>query len=162
MGITPRFKLSDIRKKLEEDVAKIDKAVLANLSYLGEECVNHARSVGDYIDQTGNLRNSIGYVIVKDGKIVKRNFQRSANVKNAKGKTTKGAKDGLVTGEKLAEELARQAPPSGFVLIVVAGMVYASKVESRGRNVLSSAENYAKKEMPGIVAKLKSQIAKMK
>lgn len=162
MGVTPRFKPSDIRKKLEEAVARIEKAIFANLSYLGEECVNHARTVGDYRDQTGNLRNSIGYVIVKDGQIVKRNFQRSASVKNSKGKTTKGGKDGVLTGEKLAEELARQVAPEGFVLIVVAGMAYASKVESRGRNVLSSAENYAKAEMPGIITKLKSQIARMK
>lgn len=161
MGLEPRFKPSDIRKQLEAFVAKVDKSIIANLSYLGEECVNHARTAGDYNNVTGNLRNSIGYVIAKDGQIIKRNFKRSATVKNEKGKTTNGSKEGVKVGQTLAEELASKAP-KGFVLIVVAGMVYASKVESRGRNVLSSAENYAKSELPGIISKLKSQIARMK
>jgi hypothetical protein len=161
MGLEPRFTPADIRKKLEEAVVKIDKAIIANLRYLGEECVNHARTSGDYNNVTGNLRNSIGYVIVKDGQIVKRDFKRTASVTNAKGKKTKGSQEGAKIGQALAEQLASKAP-KGYVLIVVAGMVYASKVESNGRNVLSSAENYAKSQLPGIMRQLKAQIARMK
>lgn len=47
------------------------------LQRTGEEFVKIARLEGNYIDHTGNLRSSIGYVIVKDGRIVGKNFQLS-------------------------------------------------------------------------------------
>ena len=40
------------------------------LMRVGEECVNYARVNGGYLDQTGNLRSSIGYVVMDNGKII--------------------------------------------------------------------------------------------
>lgn len=165
MGLKPTFKLSDIRAKLAADAKRIEKAILLRLQYLGEECVTMARSLDTYKDQTGNLRNSVGYVIAKDGRVVNNNFRKSASVtsttKSGKTKTTTGSGDGVKTGENLALEILL-GMRRGYVLIVVAGMDYAAHVETMGNDVLSSAEQFAKKELPGMKAKLKLQVQTMK
>jgi hypothetical protein len=165
MGLKPTFKLSDIQAKLAADAKRIEKAILLRLQYLGEECVTLARSLDTYKDQTGNLRNSVGYVIAKDGRVVNNNFRKSASVtsttKSGKTKTTKGSADGVKTGENLALEILL-GMRRGYVLIVVAGMDYAAHVETMGNDVLSSAEQFAKKELPGMKAKLKRQVQTMK
>lgn len=84
---------------------------------------------GDYLDQTGNLRNSIGYFIAKDGEIIKGN--------------------GSAESKSFASSLIRQYN-SGFSLIVVAGMEYAIYVEAKGYNVISSSELFAKNKLPDI------------
>ncbi|MCF2498399.1 hypothetical protein [Dyadobacter chenhuakuii] len=165
MGLRPTYKLADIRAKLEADAKRIEKAILFRLEYLGEECVTLARSLDTYQDQTGILRNSVGYVIARDGRVIKNNFRKSANVvsstKAGKSKTTKGSADGVKMGEALALEILLGVK-RGFVLIVVAGANYASHVETMGYDVISSAEQFAKKEMPLMKAKLKMQVQSMK
>ncbi|WP_138481541.1 hypothetical protein [Dyadobacter bucti] len=164
MGLRPTFKIGDIRKSLEDRMARIDKAIVNRLQYLGEQCVNVARSLDTYKDQTGNLRNSIGYVLLKDGVIIKGDFKRSASVtsttKAGKTKTTKGSADGVQTGKSFAESLAK-GYPRGYVLIVVAGMNYAAAVESKGKDVLTSSELYAKEHLPRMVSQLKANINRM-
>ena len=153
MGIRATFKLSDVRKILARKIEAVNEATLNTLSFLGEKCVNKARSLNTYRDQTGNLRNSIGYLVVHNGRVVKRGFGRSASVKSATGRTTKGSKDGVLTGRALAEQLASQVTQE-WALIVVAGMNYAVKVESKGLDVLTSAEQLAKAELPGLLRQL--------
>jgi len=152
MALKPNFTLADVRRKLEQDAKLIEQAIIMRLAYLGEECVNDARINGSYMDQTGNLRSSTGYVIAKDGKIIKQFFE-TAN-KDDGGKGVKNAR-------KLALDLLFDYK-EGYVLIVVAGMNYAAKVEARGKNVLSSAESYAMQELPKLKAQLAGQIARMK
>lgn len=165
MGIRAKFTVADIRTKLEADSKKIERAILIQLQYLGEECVTMARSLDTYKDQTGNLRNSVGYIILRNGSVVKKNFGRSASVKKVskKGKerVTTGSGDGVKVGEKLALDLIA-GYSKGYALIVVAGMEYAAKVETNGKDVLSSSEQYAKKQLPQMKAQLTRQIKAMK
>lgn len=146
MGIKPNFTRADVAKYLEQKRALIEKAIIRNLQYLGEQCVNQARTNGDYTDRTGNLRSSVGYVVVAGGEIVDRNFQKS------KGDT------GLSVGSELAERLAQQYE-SGYALIVVAGMNYALYLEAKHhRDVLTSAELFAQQKLPLMMAKLGKKI----
>lgn len=119
------------------------------LNYVGEQCVNQARSgkgkIKDFTDRTGNLRSSIGYVVVKDGVIVKKNFTESGN-------GTQSGKAGKKEGKALAESLAKQT--KGFCLIVVAGERYAVYVKNKGFDVIDSAELLARKIVPQLLAKL--------
>ena len=46
----------------------------------------------------------------------------------------------------------------GVALVVVAGMNYAAYVEARGKNVLSSAEHLAERELPRMLEKLITNI----
>jgi hypothetical protein len=113
---------------------KIKQTCILKLRYIGEECVRQARKHGTYTDRTGNLRSSVGYVIVDNSKIMAESEFRP--VKN----TTEGGD----TGHKYARRLANRYP-KGIALIVVAGMKYAVYVQRRGHDVTASAELLAER-----------------
>lgn len=144
MGLKANFSLQDIRKDFALVTAQFDAAVIITLSYLGEMGVIQARSLNTYQDQTGNLRSSVGYLILRNGLVVKSAF-------------TGGKAQGRSEGNAVARQLAAQFP-TGYALIVVAGMNYAATVESRGLDVLTSAQLLAEREMPGLIEQLKSKI----
>lgn len=143
MGIKQITPASEIDRYIEQQVERIIKAAIYNLQFIGERCLNAARETNSYKDRTGNLRSSLGYVIVRDGKIV---YQSDFEVV-LQGDT--GAKSGI----QYAKEVARQFS-EGIVLIVVAGMNYASYVSATGRDVLDSAELLADKLVPQILKQL--------
>ena len=80
---------------------------------------------GEYLDDSANLRSSIGYLVLKNGQIVHQNM--------------KGTSEG-VSAAKVALE---NVPKSGLQLIGVAGMDYTSYVESKGYNVITSQATMA-------------------
>lgn len=143
MGITQKTPESEIDKYIEEQVERITNALIYNLQYIGERCLNAARETNSYKDRTGNLRSSLGYVIVLDGKI---KYQSNFEV------VMQGS-DGARSGIQYAKEVARQFP-EGIVLLVVAGMQYASYVSATGRDVLDSAELLADRLVPQILKQL--------
>lgn len=162
MGVKPTFKMADIKAQLAAAVRRIDRAIFLMLSYLGEQAVKIAREKGDYRDVTGNLRSSIGYVIAKNGKVMKANFERNLiKTDPTKRRRNNYGKDGVAEGERFARSLVAGFG-SGWVLIVVAGMAYAAKVESRGRDVLTSAKQYSDTELPGLLRDLKQSVDKMR
>lgn len=164
MGLIPKFTRSDVRKAFAARTKAIERAVITNLLYLAEQLVNQARSTNSYQDQTGNLRNSIGYVLLRNGKVIRSDFKRSASVVavvNGKKRTTKGSKDGVQAGRDKALEVAKEYT-TGYALIVVAGMNYAALVESRGLDVLTSAEQLARTELPRMLRDLKVDIASIR
>lgn len=119
-----------IDKKIAKEINRAENEILKKLSFIGENAVNDARGNGDYMDNTGNLRSSIGYTILKNGETVRTSsFDREKQ----------GASKAKIESTKLLDEL-RTKFKTGFVLIVVAGMDYAVTVEARGRNVLSSSK----------------------
>lgn len=80
-----------------------------------------ARKKGNYQDHTGNLRSSIGYVIVKDGDILTENYKQSTSGTDKQ------------TGIREAKRLVSELIPlykRGWVLIGVAAMPYAVYVEA--------------------------------
>jgi hypothetical protein len=101
------------------------------LTYAGEEGVKNARINGNYIDQTGNLRSSIGYAVVKDGQIVQQSFEKAGS--GSDGDT------GLRESKRLVSKLSSKLS-TGIVLVLVAGMDYALYVENiKSKDVLSGA-----------------------
>lgn len=119
-----------IDKKIAKEINRAENEILKKLSFIGENAVNDARGNGDYLDNTGNLRSSIGYTILKNGETV-----RTSSFDRVKQEASKAKREST----KLLDEL-RTKFNTGFVLIVVAGMDYAVTVEARGRNVLSSSK----------------------
>ena len=113
-------------------------------------CIKVAREDGAYHDVTGNLRSSIGYVIFCRGQLVSETFNL------ANGGSGKGKSNAVSTARSYAVGLAEKwAGDNDYVLIVVAGMNYASSVESRGLNVLVTAEQYAETVLPRMISMLK-------
>ncbi|OPB98927.1 hypothetical protein BAS10_04465 [Elizabethkingia meningoseptica] len=156
MGIKANFDWNGIDNYLEDRRKLLENLILRNLNYLGMKCVAYAKSLDTYKDQTGNLRNSIGYVIVKNGLIVEALFQSDSRGP-AYGTSDKS---GEVEGEKFAKEVARNFR-EGYVLIVVAGMEYASYVEDvRHLDVLQPAETLAKSEVQKIIGNIINSMKK--
>lgn len=143
MGAKQITPMSEVEAYLDEQIERIEQRIIYNLSYVGEQCLTEARSTNSYKDQTGNLRSSIGYIIVKDGKVI-RQSDFAVVRKGSEGKSE---------GEKFARSLASKFP-DGIVLIVVAGMNYASYVSAKGYNVLDSAELLADRLVPSILKQL--------
>ena len=113
-------------KKGMEDLADtVIERIIEGLKFIGEEFVVECRqqpgdpetahSMGYYIDRTTNLRNSIGYLVQKDGV--------------------------LIEGEPGSQDI----PDHGIYLAGTAGMSYASHVEAKGYNVISRQREEAYK-----------------
>lgn len=120
---------------LEQQIQRAKDAIVFNFCLIGEGGVIHARDNGEYKDCTGNLRNSIGYVIAYDGQVLEWGFKYSSGITN---------KSEFFAKHKVYEMLVGE---TGYTLLIVAGMNYARKVEDRGKNVLSATEGYLKKEV---------------
>ncbi len=130
--------------KLLKDAQRIEKAIVSRLQMIGEQFVSDARNQptptvsrkkdqktgkvkiagpkeGVYEDQSSNLRSSLGYFIMKDNVVI------GGNV------------DGTTVGRSQAKAVLVDIPQrKGLRLVGVAGMNYASAVESMGYNVITS------------------------
>ena len=148
-GMTPLFTFDEMERWLEHFQSKAEDKMLVFLQAGGEKFIQVARQSGSYKDQTGNLRSSVGYVIAKDGEVVKENF-----VESDKGtdKTT-----GKYKGRRLAEEVSLSYT-GGYVLVGVAGMEYAAAVEAKGYEVVSGAnaqcEKYLRDTLKSVFRKI--------
>lgn len=146
MALKSNFNVNDFEKIFKEKQREIENKIIRILRYVGELAVNEAKLNGNYKDHTANLRNSIGYVVAVDGKIIDEDFSLTAKgVKPDSNNPTK-------YGKTLAYEVAKGK--NGISLVVVAGMRYAVYVEAKGRNVLTSAEQYAKSKLPILLKSL--------
>jgi hypothetical protein len=142
----------EIESYFEREVARRENALQRTLTYIGEACVRAARSTDSYKDRTGNLRSSTGYVLVKNGRVIQASGFKQESAKRPLEADEKA--DGGKSGKAFAKELAAKHP-TGFALIIVAGMNYASKVAATGRDVLDSAELEADRLVAELVRELR-------
>jgi hypothetical protein len=115
MAITGNYKPEDWNRVREQ----IHERVIAAMVYAGEQFITDSRSqpgdhaLGFYEDRTGNLRNSIGYYVFYNGlQVASNDPMGNAN-------------------------LVMPYVSSGYQLIGLAGMDYATYVEAKGYNVIS-------------------------
>lgn len=152
MGIKMTTPMSEVNAYLKAEAERIHRLTIRALAYLGEQCVKLARDRApelSWMDRTGNLRSSIGYIITHNGNIVQ----------YSDFKQVKQGSEGVKTGKDFAEEIVKQFS-SDYVLVVVAGMNYAEFVEARdNKDVLATPELFANKELPKMFERLKKQIA---
>ncbi len=134
----PKFTRATVHKYTEGVARQLERIIIRELQILGAECVNIARTQGDYMDQTGNLRSSIGFELYANDKLVDENFEPHPGAGSTDGS------EGKMKGKALATEIG---PLGTYTLVIVAGMEYAEEVEARGRDVLSSANLYAETQM---------------
>lgn len=139
-NLTPEGAISEF---IGQQVERVTSALIYNLCAVGEQVLNQARSTNSYKDQTGNLRSSIGYVVAVDGEVVQ----------SSSFEVVKDGADGSRDGKSYALELVKQFP-EGIVLIVVAGMNYASYVSAKGYDVLDSSDVLADRLVPEILKQL--------
>lgn len=142
MAIKPMFTKNDVRERFDNFLKEVEKAQIEALERLGEECVTHAREIPaevGFTDRTGNLRSSMGYVIFKNGVAIRSNYVQVLE-----------GSEGVKAGQQLAEQVG--SGTKGIVLVVTAGMNYATYVEAKGRDVLASAELLAQRKLPKILS----------
>ena len=147
-----------IGKALENAIAAETAILIRKIAYIAEQAVNKQRDLGDeykglsakqlaqkrrekhtpnYIDDTGNLRQSIGYMIAVDGEPIAADLQNQA-----------------------AQNLANNAlsdSPKGIVLILTAGMEYTKYVHRLGYDVLTTAELFCKQQFEKMLNKYKQK-----
>lgn len=152
--ITPAFTEADVQKDIDKFMDRVLRVTLSEISRVGDKFVTDARSKapadagpgGSFNDQTGNLRSSIGYIIVYDGKIVRENFDHG------------GGPIGQKEGRDFAEYQAA-LNPTGWALITVAGMEYAAFVEAKGYDVITGSTLNANSQMNKVWARVKGAFA---
>lgn len=128
---TTNINQQKVQRALVAYIDRFEKKLIQKFQFAAEKFVAAARSKtpdeGSFEDQTGNLRSSIGYVILRHGNPVMENFQ-----------VTKNGDLGLKNAKKFLKKLAANHP-RGIVLIVCAGMDYALIVESKGKDVITGS-----------------------
>lgn len=153
MGITTRQTQTSFSKFFIKAQNIIESEIKRALSRLGEECntmVRDRSAKNSWNDITGNLRSSIGYAIYKHG---------VAEVESAFEIVKNGA-EGAAVGKELIDTLADYYVGT-YVLVVLAGMSYAEDVERReNKDVLASAEIWAKSVVDGRMQKAKEKAIK--
>lgn len=138
--------IKELQRRLADMKQVVDKRVETELRQLGEEAVTYSKENKGYRDHTANLKNSISYALFKDGKLLESKVgiipkpEEDANGQaQVEDNLMKFAsKDGVVS-------------PTGYTLIVVAGMNYGKYVEDKGYNVLYLTERYLRKGIEGII-----------
>ena len=133
-----------VQTVMETAVAIIEEEILQSLIRLGEECLTRIRTRSkeeSWIDQTGNLRSSIGYAVYAYGmEVIGSTFQAIP------GPTGNGM-DGVQKGQEYIKSLASKFSET-YALVVVAGMDYAEYVEAmNNKDVLAGTEIWAKKQI---------------
>lgn len=132
--IVSKTDMRKLRSGLQAKMKDIADLIIKQFSFIGEECIRIARENGSYNDITGNLRSSIGYVILYDGKPVQQGASKQYSGEKGNGE------QGAPAAESLLQKLQAKFP-WGIVLIVCAGMNYAAYVENvHHKDVLTSAE----------------------
>lgn len=143
MPITPITPSRQIDRAVDNYVANVRRAILYKMQYVGERCIVEARTTANFTDRTGNLRSSIGYVVVMDGKVQHK----------GRFEVVKQGSEGAAEGDKFISKVVAEFPKD-IVLVVAAGMKYAAYVAAKGFNVTDSAELLAHKLVPQILTQL--------
>lgn len=150
--IKPLWRDSDVRRFYDAFNKEADRKIFLFLQREGELFVTYARKNGNYKDHTGNLRSSVGYAIVREGKVVSKNLELSRDgLVRIKG---------LTKAKWLIDELAR-IYIKGWTLLGVAAMEYAAAVEAiEGKNVISAAVEYTENDTRSMSRILFDKLAK--
>lgn len=146
MAIKTNFTKDDVKARLDAFLDEIQRKQIARLQQLGEMCLIEARTNKGYMMQTGALLSSTGYQVFVDGIAIHSKFEA------ASGAQSDAAAKGVNAGQTVADAIGKET--KGVCLVVVAGMNYATYVEAKGKNVLTSAEHLAERELPRMLEKL--------
>jgi hypothetical protein len=127
---------------------RIERAIILEMGVMVAQLENHAKASAGYEDQTSNLKGSIGGVVLDNGrKVAEKGFDSDGSEGNA-------------TGREFVNSLIGNHP-SGLVMIIVAGMEYATYQEDfHNNNVLKKSELKMQRELPIMMKRLKLKIDK--
>jgi hypothetical protein len=180
----PKFTNAETEKFLKDKMERIQEAVLLAVQKVGEDFVTNARNMGAYKDQTGNLRSSTGYVIIKDGlqytsggfvKIrvnaiakKKKKPKKAANASDvieSAVESSGGKVATIINGPEAGKDLAKTIQKEnaekfkkGIFLIGVAGKEYAIHVEAKGKDVITGSSTIAIKQLTESLERIRTKV----
>lgn len=144
--LTPQFNTAQIKAMILKKAKRFEDAALSRLQQVFELALNYYRNSSTWTDQTGNLRSSGGYIILRNSEqLVSGGFE-----------VIKEGAEGAETGQRIAEEIALQYP-TGLIGIFVAGMDYAVYVEATGRDVLTGPSMIGKDALKKDIEELRAK-----
>ena len=159
MAVKAEFKVEGLRalqQKLNERKEALKRVLDMKILQLAEEAVSHAKVNKGYKDRTANLKNSISYALYYDGGLVTRGIGNIPNPQEAP-KEHSGVAENL-------ESFAQQnggIRPTGYSLVIVAGMEYGAHVEHKGYNVLHLTKYFLHDEMRKILEETIEEVKNM-
>lgn len=148
MPVKNNIDAARIRQRIEAAIQNRTRAIVAQLFYIGEECLANARANHLYLNQTGNLCSSIGYCVIVDGEIVHEGEWRQVAGKQGNGQ------EGKQKGMEFLHRLAAEQPAQGITFMMVAGMPYAQYVEAMSLDVLDTSQQMAETKIKGMLNRL--------
>lgn len=126
--IKAKFSMGAVEKHIQKAIEQQNNAIQSFLENAGEVFIETAHANADFMNHTYNLRSSIGYGVVKDGKVVKSEF-----------KALSTGEEGVRKGKSVLDQAVSELNLNkGFALIGVAGEDYAAAVEAKGKDVITS------------------------
>lgn len=143
------FKIKGIealKQRLAEKKQAVDNVLSTEFSELGEKAVVYSKENKGYKDRTANLKNSISFAVFKDGKLTNTVIGQIPEPDKASG--------GQEQVQSALEEYAAKpgvVAPTGYTIIVVAGMNYGKYVEDKGYNVLYLTKGFLRDGIKGIL-----------
>ena len=143
-----KFSAKRIRERINDAIERRKAALIAQLFYIGEECLANAKANHLYQNQTGNLCSSIGYCVIDNGQIV-----HEGEWKETAGLQGDG-KEGMQKGMEYLHQLATEQQTEGITFLMVAGMPYAQYVEAMSLDVLDTSEQMAKAKIKSMIDRL--------
>ncbi len=138
MALKSNYNENRFNKDVERQTEAINERILNSFIMAGEQFIIDSReqgqdhAMGQYEDVTANLRNSIGYYVFHNGELVIGKEPGTYAGKKNEGKLS-SSEIALINKTAIQDVVKSK----GFQLIGVAGMNYASHVESKGYNVIS-------------------------
>jgi len=142
-GIFPLWNASDIVGDLNEHEENVIDKTVRIFQFSGEHFVNTARNLRTYKDVTGNLRSSVGYLILANNEVMDASFGEGVPKFNGEGKAK---------GE--AEAIKKVRNDKGVVMVGIAGMEYGRDVEAKGKDVITGPAEEAKELISDIIKEL--------
>lgn len=134
-----------IQNYIKKYAIKIERALIREMEIIVAKLENHAKQSGGYQDQTGNLKGSIGGAVLKDGIPIEYS-----------GFEGEGGEEGRNFINSLIDQHV-----GGYVILIVAGMEYASYVENYHQlNVLKKTELLLPSEMQKMFNRLERALNK--
>jgi hypothetical protein len=140
MALKSNFNAGRIREETQRQADLLYQTIINSFVKAGEDFIINARgqmqdhAMGTYKDVTTNLRKSIQYFIFHNGELLHAS-----------------ASDFTAQNVGIVRDFVK---PTGFQLIGLAGMNYASHVESKGYNVISYQADICLVDLAGYLEKL--------
>lgn len=152
---------NDLPRNIAKAQADYDRDSITWMCSLGERMVKYARENGNYTDQTANLRNSIGYIVIQSNSVVYDSFNGNITPRN----DPEGRADAEMAHQRgldYAKEVGITLGGYKTYIVFVAGMEYARYVEARGYDVIQGAGDWVEANAKKLMAEFERYLMRKK